>query len=542
MGFLFFLGHPKLYSFCIFYLGKKYDKRLRSLNELCDITCNVGLDVLKYFLHVFTTKDVTLLNNLFVVQPPVLEQATCIQVGTMEFPMISQLPDLNGVGFLGNARTCGCSGLDDDWYQASPSIKTFLSHFVNLDSKHHRVGSSSGSHGNSKSVDVSDAADGGIQQEHLMNLNHSFLSLLKYTSISLPAVSSSATSTQSKVGSFVNIPLVVQNESSAMEGSGRKLQQQQSGGSNSSDYQDALDYPESVNSSNNSTESMKTCNKNMFQSASGLSASGISVSGISTESVVSVDGVKEKVKATKVSLLKLREKYSFILPHVVYSLFIGRPLVIAGEEKDARKVSALVYALANFLPTNSVQPKKVYPWFTKKLSLKDLKSIGIVGMPKASEGKNPVPLSLRCYVSLLDYTTQVLHAPFYYGNKLAEMFDTSKQFDESTFRKFIAQMWSKFVSEAYVRFVNRYTEANLFRVANASGVRPVQNDVSGNPSSVKPASCDFEILMYFVEMLKKQLLLAFNDQACLSHEFRNNTIRLNNKKCQAIPNSIKRKR
>lgn len=534
--------------FC-FFIGKKYDKRLRSLNELCDVTCNVGLDILKYFLHVFTTKDVSLLQNLFLVQPPILEQATRMHIGTMEFPVISRVPD-SGLEGVGCCTAAGSKDLVND----TPSIKTFLRHFVDVNSRFHcndisnnSADTTNNQESASKSIDVCDAVDGGREQQHMASLNHSFLSLLKYTSISLPALSSSAISTQSKVGSFVNIPSALASESGAspMESNNLVGQQLPSGAStvccsenSSGSYKDALAYPESVNSSNNSMEeSVKISNKNIIRS----------ISGMSSESVVSVDGVKEKIKTSKVSLLRLRENYSFLLPHIVYTLFIGRPLVIIGNEKDSRKVCGLVYALANFLPTNTLRPKKVYPWFTRKLTLSDLGNIGIVGMPKVSETKNPVPLSLRSYVSLLDYNTQILHAPFYYGERLAEMFDTSKQFNEKTFRNFIAQIWSEFVSEAYVRFVGHFTDTkNLFRMANASGVCPpfLVSEGANNVLRVKSVSCDLEILMYFVETLKTQLVLVFEgDEASEYQVCKSSTIRLNNKKCQTIQNAvIKRKK
>ena len=492
-----------LYFNVFLFAGKKYDKRLRSLHELCDVTCNAGLNMLKYFQHVFTTKETSFLQkDLFVVQPTLIDQATVINVGTMAFPVISRFPD---------ELQC-CTG--DKNMLRSISMKTFLRHFINLE--------------NNSNFLLTTEHRGGVTSlngiaHQWEGLNPSFLSLLKYTSISLPAVSSCAISTQSKVGSFVNIP-------AAVVGTSPVNVSYQSGESNSSteSFEDALPYQESVqtNSSNNSTDCATMLDARLFAR---------SISGMSSESVVSADGVKEKAKAIKVPLLKLRNMYSF-LPHVVYSLFIGRPLIVIGDEKDSRSVSTLVYAFANFLPSNSVFPKKVCPWMTRKLTLPDLRSIGIAGMAKVNE-TNPVPPSLRGYVSLVDYNLQTLHAPYYEGESLFNMFDTTKQFNEITFRKFIAQIWSEFVSAAYVRFSAHYTETDPYRIANAANIKHMDNM---NLSGSKTSACDVEILMYFIDTLKKQILHAFDHTETWSHS--NYTFKLNNRKCQTIPNMNRRKK
>ena len=357
--------------------------------------------------------------------------------------------------------------------------------------------------------------------QFLGDLSSSFLSLLHYTSISLP-IASTNDSTYSKLGSFVNIPSIVDGvlpvTSSLMVESQNQSQSMVSEHSSSDSYKDALSYPESNASSARSS----------IGSSNNIGGGGTtfchSVSVVSTETVniptsALGDDVKEIMKSSQISLLKLNDRFSY-LPHIIYSFFIGRPVVVTGKQTSAKSVSSVVYGLANMLPNNPVKPKRVCAKLSGKLTLKHLGVYGIIGILKHKD-RNPVPISLRPYISVMDLDKDSLEAPFYQGKTLMRIFDPSRSFSEGSFRKFIKQSWAELIAESYVKFTNQYT-----------------HQLASHPIAL---SCDQEIVKYFVDTLRMQIVHAYPD-VDLEDVTTVHSIRLNNKKCQKIPNQFLKKK
>jgi hypothetical protein len=415
----------------------------------------------------------------------------------------------------------------------------FLRHFLDLHSHHKAVESTivasvGENRAFSQKQDDRGLLDAGNQ--YFGDLSSSFLSLLKYTSISLP-VNTNSDSMHSKVGSFINIPSLIegnspansavhQGNSPAHDISHSTAQEQSvssnAGSENSSDsYKDALSYVE-IASSNN-TESAGS------SSQQGGPSYCHSVSVMSSDvGSTTADGIREMLKSSKVSLLKLRDRFSF-LPHIVYSFFIGRPVAIVGREKSSKSVASFVYGLASMLPVNSAKPKRICPLMSGKLTLRDLNTYGIVGLTKTKDLKRPVPITLRPYVSVVDLDKDTLHAPFYRGKTLMEMFDPDRNFSELALRRFIKQSWCEIISEAYVRFTTKYTHdlSNYTR-------RPMAGSDRGC------LTCDQEIVAYFVGTLKSQLLHAYCGDE-FSEDLTTDTMKLNTKKCETVANIYSKK-
>ena len=507
--------------------GKKYDKRLRTINELCDSTNQVALDVLRYSLHVFTHRD-TVAFDPFVVESSKAEQASMIKIGTTEFPVL----------------TCVSNQMECCAVQSSSqmsSIKMFLRHFLDLHSRQKDSESTVvGSAGESLAVPGGRKEDGSVLDvgsQYFGELNSSFLSLLKYTSISLPAVRNSSSSMHSKVGSFINIPSLVEGNSPAtsamQEGNSPSndvsqvtVHQQQSGSSNagsensSDSYKDALSYVEIASSNNTESggsSSQRGGGPNYHHSISVMS------SDPGSPGSPTGDGIREMLKSAKVSLLKLRDRFSF-LPHVVYSFFIGRPIAVVGRENSSKWVASFVYGLASMLPVNPGKPKRVCPMMPGKLTLRDLDTYGIVGLVKTKDLKQPVPNTLRPYVSIVDLDKDTLHAPVYKGKILMEMFDPERNFSEAVLRRFIKQSWCEIISKAYVLFTTKYTHklSDFTRYPMAAANRGA-------------LTCDQEIVAFFVDTLKLQLLHAYQDDE-FSEDLSTDTMTLNTKKCETIAN------
>ena len=492
---------------------------MRNLNDLCDVTNDIAVDVLRYSLHVFTHRDLSAFNP-FVVALSESEQACKLTIGTTEFPVLSCVT---------NKMECCTINTPSQ----VNSVTTFLQHFVDFQ-KQELWKNSSAIQAETFKTDTADGFSKNIENPNISsfqlldNLSSSFLSLLHYTSISLP-ITNANDSTYSKVGSFVNIPSAVDGispVSSALIMAPQNPSQSVvvSEHSSTDSYKDALSYPESnVSSAASSVGSS-------YQAGAGGTTFCHSISVVSTETVnvptsALGDDVKEIMKSSQVSLLKLCDRFSYI-PHIVYSFFIGRPVVVVGKESSAKLVSSVVYGLANMLPNNPVKPKKICAKLSGKLNLKHLGMYGIIGILKYKE-RNPVPISLRPYLSIMDLDKDILEAPYYQGNILSSIFNSNCSFSESSFRKFIKQSWAELISNSYVRFTNQYTHQL------ASFTNSTQDQVA--------LGCDQEILKYFVDTLRMQILHAYPDDDA-EDMITSDTIHLNNKKCQKIQNQFSKKK
>ena len=494
---------------------------------MCDVTNDIALDVLRYSLHVFTHRDLSVFNP-FVVALSESEQACKLTIGTTEFPVLSCVT---------NKLECCTINTPSQ----VTSVSTFLQHFVDFQKQELFLDSPS-KKSQAETFKTGDTTDGFSKTmentsnisgfQFLGDLSSSFLSLLHYTSISLP-ITNTNDNTYSKVGSFVNIPSAVDGISSPVSSSliveapQNPSQSVVSEHSSTDSYKDALSYPES-----NISSAASSVGSSYQAGGGGGTTFCHSISVVSTETVnvptsALGDDVKEIMKSSQVSLLKLCDRFSYI-PHIVYSFFIGRPVIVVGKESSAKLVSSVVYGLANMLPNNPVKPKKICVKLSGKLNLKHLAMYGIIGILKHKE-RNPVPISLRPYVSLMDLDKDVLEAPYYQGKLLSGIFDSSRSFSESSFRKFIKQSWAELIGNSYVRFTSQYTHQL------SSFTRSTQDQVV--------LGCDQEILKYFVDTLRMQILHAYPDDDLVEDMMSTtDTIHLNNKKCQKIPNQYSKKK
>jgi len=173
----------------------------------------------------------------------------------------------------------------------------------------------------------------------------------------------------------------------------------------------------------------------------------------------------------------LKEKAWSWLPHLLFSLLKGRPVVIQADPEHKNEVVHLVQALSIFVagPTavlallstgkpaenipqettttttttvtltstsssfstlqNSDLESNVVPWVNKPLSLASLAWIRLAGTSK----QFPIPLSIKHYVTVLDYERSTLVAPIYReGDIITRILSEKKQWpNESTFLAFV---------------------------------------------------------------------------------------------------------
>ena len=222
----------------------------------------------------------------------------------------------------------------------------------------------------------------------------------------------------------------------------------------------------------------------------------------------------------QISLLKLRYKYSF-LTHAVYSVLIGRPLVILGEEENKNKVRKLVWALSNFLQKDN-SGKSVVPWLDTPLTLSHLGSVSVVGVMKNRKGKS-ISAALKPYVSILNYEEETLLAPRYSGKFLTNMLNPSSHFNtDVSYRNFVLQMFTEFSAKTFAHFINNNNMQHSVEVSATKGCSP-QGDEA--------------ILMATMRHMGDTMLQQHQD-SCKPLS----TIRLNTSKCSSFINNLPKKR
>ncbi|XP_048103825.1 guanine nucleotide exchange protein smcr8b [Alosa alosa] len=128
--------------------------------------------------------------------------------------------------------------------------------------------------------------------------------------------------------------------------------------------------------------------------------------------------------------------------HAVFSLLIGRPLVVLGSDEE--KVRGLVLALELFLPnthtrahthTNThTHTHRVLPWCSRPIQITDLLEFGIIGLNRRSCQSSPsMPLCLQRYaryLSILDADHMTLRCPAYHGALIGPLTKPQSQLRE----------------------------------------------------------------------------------------------------------------
>jgi len=109
-------------------------------------------------------------------------------------------------------------------------------------------------------------------------------------------------------------------------------------------------------------------------------------------------------------LYGIRSRYSF-LSQLVYSLLIGRPVIVYAIPTNRKQLELLLRALSLFIP-GCWRKEAVCEWQTAPLRATDLSHYKLIGLSKSqSPGTHPVPQALRKYVTMMDFDENILYAP-----------------------------------------------------------------------------------------------------------------------------------
>ncbi|KAM6956909.1 LOW QUALITY PROTEIN: guanine nucleotide exchange protein smcr8a [Aplochiton taeniatus] len=133
--------------------------------------------------------------------------------------------------------------------------------------------------------------------------------------------------------------------------------------------------------------------------------------------------VRQRKKAGQAALKFVRQ-YPFAM-QAIWCLLSGRTLVVLGA--DEGRVRRLVSALALFVPAAGRCGEKVQPWLACPFTLNDLHRWKLIGLQRVA---SPVGFSLICslsrysrYIAVLDADQKTLRCPPYRGQLLANIAD-----------------------------------------------------------------------------------------------------------------------
>lgn len=129
-------------------------------------------------------------------------------------------------------------------------------------------------------------------------------------------------------------------------------------------------------------------------------------------------------------LLKYRTQYPY-LRHMVYSLLIGRPVVICASPSKADCVKNLITAFSIFVP--GCWMNVIVPWQQTPLRIGDITRAKLIGLKKDAD--SCIPNSLKNYITVYDLDKESLSGPFYRADFFVDSLFTQKKIwpDEPTF-------------------------------------------------------------------------------------------------------------
>ena len=211
-----------------------------------------------------------------------------------------------------------------------------------------------------------------------------------------------------------------------------------------------------------------------------------------------------------ISLMKLGKVYHFF-PHLIYSLMIGRPVVVAADRSNKSKVHSLIVSLLPCIPGFPRNKDCVIFWTKGPFLISNLATVKLIGLAK-SRGHDAVPKSVSNYVTVLDLENSTLLAPQYQGTYLNTLFDSQKDWPEAVFNEAFHAAQLELSSQAFMMFAWEYMGCDINTVPSRYDSRRMPVAVPFmkiDPLSFmlsKFSSPDVKIIKQLVEVFKEELL------------------------------------
>ena len=279
---------------------------------------------------------------------------------------------------------------------------------------------------------------------------------------------------------------------------------------------------ESSKSSSSSASGSKFLKKKIPTYLKSRSESKASIGSISSKSSVpSLPNLFQNPEASissfrGITLAALRRTYSF-LPHLIYSLMIGRPVVVCADRNNKQSVQSLLITLLPCVPSYPQDKSCVIMWTKGPLHISNLATVKLVGLAKSRSRGETVPQSILPYVSLLDFETATLTAPPYCGRILNVCFDPQKHWpSESVFLEYLHSALLEISTQAMIVFVWQFLGCSNTVALRAN---EIVRDENLTPYIVnfdvkrflltKFRQDDVNIINYLVKMIKDAFLCSY---------------------------------
>lgn len=211
-----------------------------------------------------------------------------------------------------------------------------------------------------------------------------------------------------------------------------------------------------------------------------------------------------------ISLMKLGKVYYFF-PHLIYSLMIGRPVVIIADKSNKSKVHSLIVSLLPCIPGFPRNKDCVIFWTKGPFLISNLATVRLIGLAKI-RGHDAVSKSVSNYVTVLDLENSTLLAPHYQGTYLNALFDSQKDWPEAAFNEAFRAAQLELSSQAFMMFAWEYMGSDINTVSNRYDSRRMSTAVPYmkiDPLSFmlsKFSPSDVKIIKQLVEVFKEELL------------------------------------
>lgn len=207
-------------------------------------------------------------------------------------------------------------------------------------------------------------------------------------------------------------------------------------------------------------------------------------------------------------IMKVLQTYSNI-HNVIYSLLIGRTVVVIGTSVYEEEIKQLVTALKLFLPGCHRCPSGHVLWSSKRITvtdLEDLKLIGICRHEKKSVDRM-IPKSVQNYITLFDLDRRLIKSPVYKGSLITTILSRTGSFKtEESYINFIKVSLCDFSCKAFILF-HSFCLGSVGTLTSDKSTVISESDCMTTTSFLKKLGVqysDVNIVEYLTELVKYQ--------------------------------------
>ena len=204
----------------------------------------------------------------------------------------------------------------------------------------------------------------------------------------------------------------------------------------------------------------------------------------------------------EINFVALRKVCPF-LSHLIYSLMIGRPVIVTADRDNKRSVQSLLFTLLPCVPSYPQDKNCVIFWTKGPLHISALATVKLVGLAKNRNYVEAVPASIQPYVSILDLEASTLIAPPYSGRFLNTCFDVQKEWpSDSVFLEYLHSELLELSNQAMLVFIWQF-------VGHSNGIASRGTNVDFDFKrflETKFEPDDQRIINYLVKVIKEVFL------------------------------------